>query len=73
MFHAALEHAGAEPEQMVHVGDSPEDDIRAAANLGIHTVWVNLTGERYPEDAPSTLEVTDLREVPTRIDGLAGS
>ena len=73
MFHAALDHAGAQPEQMVHVGDHPEDDIRAAANLGIHTVWVNLTGERYPEDAPATLEVTDLREVPTRIDELAGS
>jgi putative hydrolase of the HAD superfamily len=73
MFHAALEHAGAEPEQMVHVGDHPEDDIRAAANLGIHTVWVNLTGECYPDDAPATVEVTDLREVPLRIDELAGS
>ena len=73
MFHAALEHAGAEPQQMVHVGDHPEDDIRAAANLGIHTVWVNLTGECYPEDAPETVQVTDLREVPARIDELGGS
>jgi len=73
MFHAALEHAGAEPDQMVHVGDHPEDDIRAAANLGIHTVWVNLTGECYPEDAPETVQVTDLREVPARIDELEGS
>ena len=73
MFHAALEHAGADPEQMVHVGDHPEDDIRAAADLGIHTVWVNLTGEPYPDDAPATVEVTDLREVPSRIDELADS
>lgn len=73
MFHAALEHTGADPEQMVHVGDHLEHDIRAAANLGIHTVWVNLTGERYPDDAPATVEVSDLRDVPSRIDELAGS
>lgn len=71
MFHAALNHAAALPSQMVHVGDHPEDDIRAAANLGIHTVWVNLAGARYPEDAPETLEVTRLADIPSRIEELS--
>jgi 2-haloalkanoic acid dehalogenase type II len=71
MFHAALEHAAANPEQMVHVGDHPHDDVRAAAELGIHTLWVNLTGASYPDDGPATTEVTDLRQIPARIDTLA--
>lgn len=71
MFHAALAHAGAAPAEMVHVGDHPDDDIRAAADLGIHTLWVNLSGQPYPDDAPRTEEVRHLRDIPARIQELA--
>ena len=70
MFHRALDHADAGPAEMVHIGDHPHDDIRAAADLGIHTLWVNLTDATYPDDAPATIEVTDLRRIPEHIEEL---
>jgi putative hydrolase of the HAD superfamily len=51
MFHAALQHAAAKPSESVHIGDHLVDDMEGAANVGMHTVWVNLNDSDHPEHA----------------------
>lgn len=42
MFERALAHAKVAPAEAVHVGDHLEHDIRAASEVGMATIWVNL-------------------------------
>ena len=73
MFHAALEHTGAKPEQVVHVGDHPVDDIQGASQLGMHTIWVNLSGEALPPGTPKPSdEVARVHDIPTAVSRIAG-
>ena len=67
LFEAALRHTGAAPHEVVHIGDHPVDDIAAAADLGLHTVWFNGPVQRAmreaPATAPATAEITHLDEL----------
>jgi len=68
MFRAALTHAGARPEEAVHVGDHLTDDVAGAGRVGMHTIWVNHDGILLPADAcePSHT-VQSLLDVPPGI------
>ena len=72
IFRAALEHAGAQPLEAVHVGDHLVDDVHGADAVGMHTIWVNLPGQALPPDAarPSGV-VLRIDEVPARIAEIA--
>jgi putative hydrolase of the HAD superfamily len=50
IFHAVCERSGLLPEQVVHVGDHPENDIVAARSVGMVTVWVNRQQTAWPEE-----------------------
>jgi putative hydrolase of the HAD superfamily len=64
MFHAPLTELALEPAQAIHIGDNLVDDIQGAADVGMHSVWVNLTGhQRQPDDADPSREVADLHSV----------
>lgn len=67
LFEAALRHTGAAPHEVAHIGDHPIDDIAAAANLGLHTVWFNGPVQwemrEEPATAPATVEITHLDEL----------
>lgn len=68
-FLAALERAGAEPEETLHIGDHPVDDIRGAQAVGMHTLWFNRLGLAWPGQAQPGLaephgEVRCLSEIP---------
>jgi putative hydrolase of the HAD superfamily len=52
MFHRALEQAGVEPHQAVHVGDHPECDIIAAQRVGMRAIWINRAETSWPVDFP---------------------
>ncbi|HIE27378.1 TPA: HAD family hydrolase [Candidatus Poribacteria bacterium] len=41
LFQIALEKAGCSKQQLLHVGDSLENDIMGAINAGIKCVWIN--------------------------------
>ena len=41
LFRVAVEKAGCLEEQMLHVGDSLQDDVIGANNSGVHSVWLN--------------------------------
>ncbi len=73
MFRAALDRAGALPEQAVHVGDHLTDDIAGAGEVGMHTIWVNPQGLLLPEDArPPSHTVHRLADIPPGIRTIAG-
>ena len=40
IFHAALDRAGVEAHEAIHVGDHLLDDIHGAGSVGMHTIWV---------------------------------
>jgi len=48
MFEAALAKAGVRPEQAIHIGDHPEQDIEAALQLGMKTLWFNEKRASWP-------------------------
>ena len=67
LFRRALEWAGVDPAQCLHIGDDPLRDIEAAGRLGIDGVWVNRSGSTWPEGVrPPLLEVSDLGELQDR-------
>lgn len=67
LFEAALRHNGAAPEEAAHIGDHPIDDIAAAADLGLHTIWFNGPVQQAmreePATAPATAEIAHLNEL----------
>jgi putative hydrolase of the HAD superfamily len=68
MFHAALEHTGARPEEVVHVGDNLVDDVQGAAEVGMHTIWVNLTGADAPTESPAPTDtVSRVHDIPAAV------
>lgn len=71
MFEDALKHTGLRPEQVVHVGDHPDNDIRAAAEVGMWTLWVNLPGHDWPQPARADARVECLSMIPQEIKRLA--
>ena len=47
-FLLALERAGVDPAQTLHIGDHPVDDIQGALGVGLHTLWFNRLGLDWP-------------------------
>ena len=58
-FHLACRTLDCAPEEVVHLGDDVELDVRGARGAGLHAVWMNRASHAWPgEDVPDT--VTDL-------------
>jgi len=45
LFHAALEHADARADELLHVGDSHDHDIEGAHRAGVASIWLAPEGE----------------------------
>lgn len=68
LFHASMEHAGVRADQVVHVGDNPEHDVRGAQAVGMHTVWMNSGDWRWPEHRqPADADIKSLLQLPAAI------
>ncbi|MEJ6654412.1 MAG: HAD family hydrolase [Pseudomonas sp.] len=63
-FLAALERAGVEPHQALHIGDHPVDDIQGAREVGLHTLWFNRLGLEWTDPERPHGEVRCLSEIP---------
>jgi len=71
MFHAALDHCGAQPRDAIHIGDHLIDDIQGAAAVGMHTIWVNHNEETLPAGScVPTNTVVNLHELPFCVAGI---
>ncbi len=65
LFQAALDWAGLEPGQALHLGDHPLYDIQAARALGMRALWVNRDNQAWPGDLePPLAEIPDLQALP---------
>jgi FMN hydrolase / 5-amino-6-(5-phospho-D-ribitylamino)uracil phosphatase len=63
IFRTALEEAGCEPRQMVHVGDDLVGDVAGAQNAGIRAVWLNRDGRRKSASIEPDWKMTSLAEL----------
>jgi FMN hydrolase / 5-amino-6-(5-phospho-D-ribitylamino)uracil phosphatase len=55
-FHLACRELGCAPEEVVHLGDDIELDVRGARAAGLHAVWVNRANHSWPgDDVPDTV------------------
>jgi putative hydrolase of the HAD superfamily len=61
IFRRALTKVHATPEESFYVGDLAFTDAKAAAAVGLHSVWLNRWGTGFGDDPP---EITSLLEVP---------
>jgi putative hydrolase of the HAD superfamily len=61
IFHAACEHLGLPPGEVLHVGDDPRLDVVAARAAGLQTLWINRDGRDWPLEEPSGQAAADLR------------
>jgi putative hydrolase of the HAD superfamily len=52
MFIAALEHSGVSASECIHIGDHPDQDIVAAKQLGMKTIWANILQHHWPSSLP---------------------
>lgn len=66
LFDAALELAGCEPHELVHVGDSLRCDVAGARAAGVGAVWLNRNDEPVPD---GVIAIRSLVELP----GIVGS
>jgi FMN hydrolase / 5-amino-6-(5-phospho-D-ribitylamino)uracil phosphatase len=56
VFHLASRELGCAPEEVVHLGDDIELDVRGARGAGLHAVWMNRANNPWPHDeAPVTV------------------
>lgn len=70
MFQQALAHAKVEPHEAIHIGDHPEQDIKAARDLGMKTIWINWHNQAWPlADKPDAI-ITNFEELPDAITAL---
>ncbi|UTA47790.1 HAD family hydrolase [Simiduia sp. 21SJ11W-1] len=72
-FELAMAMASVSAEEMLHIGDCPNDDIAAAASLGIKTIWFNPKRKAWPHThlAPNAI-VHTLKDLAGAISGLNG-
>ena len=72
MFEAALKVAGVVASQTIHIGDHQQQDVLAAHQLGMKTVWANMDAQQWQETAckPSGT-ITQLKQLPALIQALS--
>jgi putative hydrolase of the HAD superfamily len=70
-YRHALELADVIAQQMVHIGDSPENDIAGAKSAGIFAIWLNRDGKQWPlESCQPDRVITGLHELPELLTAL---
>lgn len=63
IFDLALSRSGCQPEEVLHVGDSLENDVVGAKNSGLRSVWINREHAANGTGISPDLEVLDLCEL----------
>ena len=64
LFQIALEKAGCSRHQLLHVGDSLQDNVTGAINAGIRCVWLNRKQVKSDLNLKIDPEISSLLELP---------
>lgn len=72
IYQAAIAAAGVAPQQVIHIGDHPEQDVAAAAGVGMKTIWINFTAQAWPDLPPPDAEARSFVELPRLVRQLSG-
>ena len=74
MFINALDKAGVQANEAIHIGDHPEQDIWAAQQVGMKTIWFNNKSLDWPlETTKPDAEYSHWSELIAKLEGLANS
>ena len=63
LFEIAIEHAGCAKQQLLHVGDSFQNDIIGAKQAGVRSIWLNRQGENKETGKQHDFAISSLREL----------
>ncbi len=69
LFQIVLGQIGCEPDELVHVGDSLENDVTGALNVGADAVWLNRNGTEPDEELGGVPEIRSLWELVAILSG----
>jgi HAD superfamily hydrolase (TIGR01509 family) len=72
LFLKALGVANCDPEEAIHIGDHVIDDISGAKALGLHTIQARLKPDSPEPHELADTHFSDWRELPSKIQQLAG-
>lgn len=64
IFEITARRAGCQLEQLLHVGDSLENDVAGARHAGAPAVWLNREGRRIDSGNQANFEITSLADLP---------
>ena len=64
IFQITAQRAGCPLEQLLHVGDSLEQDVAGAGTAGVHTVWLNREGLTNDTGIKADYEISSLTDLP---------
>ena len=62
IFNYALEMSNAKPEESIMIGDNFEADILGAKKVGMHTIFCEFNGQRFPEEGLTVSKLEDLKK-----------
>ena len=68
IFHKVIEGTDLQAHEVVYVGDDPLLDVEGARGAGMHAIWIDRQGEKWPAQiAPATYTVRSLTELVERL------
>lgn len=62
IFLYALKKADISPEEVIHVGDSLEGDVKCPSSVGIRSIWINRESQPVPVGVESIDNLRDLQK-----------
>ena len=63
LFEIAIKHAGCTKRQLLHIGDSVQNDVIGAKQAGVRSVWLNRQGINNEAEQQPDFEISSLREL----------
>ena len=72
IFQLAQSLSGSKLANTLHVGDDPARDVLGANALGMRTAWINPKYAPWPGGQVPVLVLTDVTQLPARIEELLG-
>ncbi|MCQ5202432.1 HAD-IA family hydrolase [Mordavella massiliensis] len=63
IFLYALEQAGVKAEEVIHVGDSLDGDVRCPQEAGIRSIWLNREDKPIPEGVVSAKGFSEVADI----------